>query len=161
MCCTTSTRKKCFYAVLIVTDIIDLLSDWLFYYDLKVTEKGLVYGPPEEATLKALLAFCIVGTAVFVFDALVLGCTLFRKNCLLNTDWVSLLAVMLGDLPQMSINVYIAYCREEPISYFQLVKASVVMAGKVDRQLMSCSPSYRHVNNMASWVEYALAKNTL
>lgn len=161
MCCTTSTRKKCFYAVLIVTDIIDLLSDWLFYYDLKVTEKGLVYGPPEEATLKALLAFCIVGTAVFVFDALVLGCTLFRKNCLLNTDWVSLLAVMLGDLPQMSINVYIAYCREEPISYFQLVKASVVMAGKVDRQLMSCSPSYRHVNNMASWVEYVLAKNTL
>ena len=107
----------------------DLFSDWLLYVDVSLAEEGLVYGPPGDAAIYALLAFSIIGSLTFVFEAVNLWWEVFRNNPWLDTDLVSAVTIWIEDLPQISINVYIAMCREDPISVFQLSKASIVLIG--------------------------------
>ena len=55
---------------------------------------------------------------------------MFRLNAWVNTDLVSAVIIWIEDLPQISINLYIAHCREDPTSGFQLFKAAIVLLGK-------------------------------
>lgn len=129
MCCKAETVLS---IILGIIDICGLVSDWLFFAELQVTEKGLVYGPEDEKVLNALLAFCVIGTAIFIFEGvshIYSLCSDSGKECI-NTDLISFLAVLFGDIPQVSISVYVAYCREDGVSYFQLAKAVFVFLGE-------------------------------
>ncbi|KAK7087630.1 uncharacterized protein [Littorina saxatilis] len=131
-CCQT------FYVVIIIfLEFLDVIGDWLLYADISVKEKGLVYGPPEKPAIHALLAFSIIGTLCFIFE----GVNLIRdersNNAWLDPDIVSAITIWLEDVPQIAINVYIAHCREDPISVFQLTKASIVLFGLVIRIIVS------------------------
>lgn len=134
-CCTTCTPhhsfpcKILFFLAILALDFADLISDWLLFVDVILTREGLVYGPPENAAIYALLAFSIVGTVTFIFEAVNLWWEVFRYNPWLDADLVSAVIIWIEDLPQIAINVYIAMCREDPISIFQLSKASVILIG--------------------------------
>ena len=70
--CTPQTSFPCrilFFLVILGLDLADLFSDWLLFVDVYLTEEGLVYGPPEAAATYCLLAFSIIGTVTFVFEA--------------------------------------------------------------------------------------------
>nr|KAG5713298.1 hypothetical protein BaRGS_007825 [Batillaria attramentaria] len=127
-------------------DIADLASDWLLYIDVSLAEEGLVYGPPEDSAVIALLVFSIIGTFTFIFEGVNLWWEVFRNNPWLDTDLVSALTIWSEDLPQIAINVYIALCREDPISVFQLSKASVVLIGIFIRIIIS---SVKYCNKAA------------
>ena len=130
--CTPQHSLPCrilFFLVIFGLDLADLFSDWLLYVDVSLAEEGLVYGPPGDAAINALLAFSIIGSVTFLFEAVNLWWEVFRNNPWLDTDLVSAVIIWIEDLPQISINVYIAMCREDPISVFQLSKASIVLLG--------------------------------
>ena len=125
-----STCRKVVFILIVFLELIDLVSDWLVYADFSKMEKGLVFGPPEDAVIHALLTFSIIGSFTFVLEGINLWWGMFRGNPWLDTDFVSAVTIWIEDLPQISINVYLAHCREDPSSGFQLFKASVVLIGK-------------------------------
>ena len=140
-CCIRIKNRMCFkvcvFLVVLTLDGADLISDWLLFRDVFVTTEGLVYGPPEDALTYALLAFSILGTFTFIFEVVNLWWEIFRENPWIDSDFASCITVWIEDVPQIIINVLIVLCREEAISYFQLVKASVLIVGVVIRIIVS------------------------
>nr|KAG5713295.1 hypothetical protein BaRGS_007822 [Batillaria attramentaria] len=124
-------HKVIYCGAQIFLDLLDLLSDWLLFADVITTERGLVYGPPGDDVVYSLLLFSILGTILFVFEAVNLWRDVFRGNPYLDVDLVSAITIWAEDLPQIAINVYISHCREDPISIFQLTKAAVMLFGKI------------------------------
>lgn len=149
-CCVKVRDKTSFkvfvFLVVLTLDAADLFSDWLLFRDVFVTQEGLVYGPPEDALTYALLAFSILGTFTFIFEVVNLWWEIFRDNPWVDSDFASCITIWIEDVPQIVINVLIVLCREEAISYFQLVKASVLIVGVVIRIIVSlvkyCSKKY-------------------
>lgn len=151
-CCGRLREKFCFkvfvFLLVVALDAADLISDWLLYRDVSATEEGLVYGPPEPVLRYSLLAFSIVGSITFTFEITNLWWEIFRNNPWMDVDLLSAITIWIEDVPQITINVIIVACREEAISYFQLVKASVIIIGAVIRFIVSliryCSKKARH-----------------
>lgn len=114
-------------------NVVDFVSDWLLFIDVSLLQDGLVYGPVEKSVLYALLAFSIVGTLTFTFEVLNFWYEVFRNNAWMDSELASAITIWVEDLPQIVINVYIAWCREDAISVFQLVKASITLLGKISR----------------------------
>ena len=121
------------FLLMFCLDAVDLVSDWLLYHDVATTEQGLVYGPPEDVLIWLLLAFSIVGSLTFSFEVVNLWWEIFRNNPWIDSDLMSAITTWIEDVPQIVISVMIVACREEAISYFQLVKASVVIVGAIIR----------------------------
>ncbi|KAK3084314.1 hypothetical protein FSP39_011484 [Pinctada imbricata] len=140
-CCAKLRHKLWFkiivFLIVVALDGADLFADWLLFRDMIQTEEGLVYGPPEGALLWSQLAFSIVGTFTFAFEVVNLWWEIFRENPWINTDLASAITIWIEDVPQIIINVMIAVCREEAISYFQLVKASILIFGIIIRIVVS------------------------
>lgn len=140
-CCIRVRNKMWFkvfvFLVVLGLDSADLISDWLLFRDVFSTEEGLVYGPPEDALTYALLSFSILGTLTFLFEVVNLWWEIFRDNPWIDSDLASSITIWVEDVPQIIINVLIVLCREEAISYFQLVKASVLIIGVVIRIIVS------------------------
>lgn len=119
----------------VIIGILSNGSDWLFYVELNATEKGLVYGPVDENILNALLAFCIIGCLIFLADLLChvySHCFCLKKweKCINNPHLISILAVLFGDIPQVSIRICVARCREQGLSYLQIAKTTLVFLGE-------------------------------
>lgn len=125
-----STCRKAVFILNVIIELVDMVTDWFVFIDVILMEKGLVFGPPGDAVIYGLLVFCVIGTLTFVFEIANLWWGMFRLNAWVNTDLVSAVIIWIEDLPQISINLYIAHCREDPSSGFQLFKASVVLIGK-------------------------------
>lgn len=140
-CCASLHDKLAFkltvFILVLALDAADLISDWLLYRDVSATEEGLVYGPTEDSLRYSLLAFSIIGSLTFTFEVVNLWREIFRNDPWIDVDLLSAVTVWIEDVPQITINVVIAACREEAISYFQLVKASVIIAGAVIRIIVS------------------------
>lgn len=124
---------KCIFLVTIpfVLNVLDFVSDWLMFYGAMTYQDGLVYGPLDKSVVYALLAFCIIGTLTFILEIADFLSELCCKESCIDTEWVSAITIWIEDVPQIAINVYIACCREDSISVFQLVKASIVLLGKL------------------------------
>ncbi|KAI8749129.1 uncharacterized protein LOC106080277 isoform X2 [Biomphalaria glabrata] len=125
------------FLFLVGNDIADFISDWLFWAEVRVVGKGIVYGEPDQAAVWALLAFCIVGTITFIFEIVNLWWESFRGNPWIDSDLLSAVVIWIEDIPQVAISMYLVLCREEPISVFQLVKASVIIIGIFIRIIVS------------------------
>lgn len=129
---------KCFvFLIVFGLDATDLICDWLLFKDVFLTEEGLVYGPPEPAITWSLLAFSILGTFTFIFEISNLWWEVFRENPWIDSDMASAITIWVEDVPQIALNVAIVVCREEAISYLQLVKASVMIFGICIRIIVS------------------------
>ena len=126
-----------FFFIILGIDTVDLVADWLFYADVSIAEQGLVYGIPDQGAVTALLFFSITGSLTFIFETANLGKEIFTGIPWFNTDLVSAVIMWIEDIPQIAINVYIALCREDPISVFQLTKAAVVILSIVIRIIIS------------------------
>lgn len=125
------------FMVVVCLDGVDLVTDWLLFRDVIMAEEGLVYGPPEDALTFSLLAFSIIGTLTFIFEISNLWWEIFRENPWINSDFASCITIWIEDVPQIVINVLLVVCREEAISYFQLVKACLMILGIVIRIIVS------------------------
>lgn len=140
-CCRGLHDKLCFkifvFLLVVCLDAADLISDWLLYADVAAAEEGLVYGPPEDSVRYSLLAFSIIGSLTFFFEIINLWWEIFRNDPWIDVDLLSAITVWIEDVPQIIINVAIVACREEAISYFQLVKASVIIIGAIIRVIVS------------------------
>ena len=129
--------KCCVFLLVFGLDAIDLVCDWWLFKDVFMTEEGLVYGPPSKVIIWCLLAFSVLGTVTFVFEIANLWWEVFRQNPWVDSDLASALTIWIEDVPQIILNVIIVLCREEAISYLQLVKASVMILGICIRIIVS------------------------
>lgn len=133
--------RKCIHITIFLfllgNDLADFVSDWLFFADVVIADKGLVYGPPDPAAVWCLLLFSIIGTITFIFECANLWWESFRNNPWIDSDWLSAIVIWIEDVPQVLISLHLALCREEPISIFQLLKAAVVLIGVVIRVLVT------------------------
>ncbi|XP_021346679.1 uncharacterized protein LOC110446047 isoform X2 [Mizuhopecten yessoensis] len=139
--CAKLRHNFCFktfvFAVVMALNGVDMIADWLLFRDVFETQEGLVYGPPDKAITYSLLAFSILGTLTFLFEVVNLWWEIYRENPWINADLASAVTIWIEDIPQIIINLFIALCREEAISYFQLVKASVIIVSVIIRIVVS------------------------
>jgi hypothetical protein len=127
------------FLVIFAVDFADLLSDWLFYNDMRLQEKGLVFGPIDTTLLYILLGFSCAGVVTFLVEIINFGREIFRpdEKAWIDVDYLSAFTVWFEEIPQISISVIIAGCREEGVSIYQIVKASIVIISCVGRLLIS------------------------
>lgn len=113
-----------------IVDTFDLVSDWVFYYELTVAEDGLVFGVFDANLVMATLVFCVVGSVTYVIE-FILGvreCHLIKMDKEEEASEVmNIITLLIEDLPQICINVIIASCREEATNVVQIVKASAAI----------------------------------
>ena len=118
----------CFILVTITTlDSAQIANDWLFFKDVYRLDKGLVYGPLNAYILMLILLICGLGTLIFLFEIL----NLFYDVCS-GKPWISIevsfvITVWFQELPMITASFVITLCHNEPVSYFQLIKALLVM----------------------------------
>lgn len=135
-------RNLCFqvfvFLVIFTVDLADVLSDWLFFNEMRLQEKGLVFGPIDTKLLYVLLGFSCVGVLTFLVEIINFGRHIFRpdEKGWLDVDYLSTFVVWVEEIPQISISVIIAACREEGVSVYQISKASVVIIGCFARLLI-------------------------
>lgn len=138
-CMSTLKRNLCVqvfvFLIIFIVDFADLLSDWLFFNDMRLQEKGLVFGPIEKKLLYVLLAFSCVGVITFFVEILNFGREIFQpdEEGWIDVDYLSTVVVWFEEIPQIAISVIIAACREEGVSIFQISKASIVIVGCLGR----------------------------
>ncbi|XP_059178007.1 uncharacterized protein LOC131957299 [Physella acuta] len=117
------------FIFLLGIDLADFICDWLFFTDVSSAEKGLVYGVPDKIIVRAILAFCIVGSVTFILEIVNLWKEFFHQKTRIDSDVLSAIVIWIEDVPQIALSLALAVCREEPISVFQLGKAVVVTLG--------------------------------
>ncbi|XP_050408675.1 uncharacterized protein LOC126823748 [Patella vulgata] len=122
--------------VTLVVDVADIICDWLFFVHIYYLEPGLVYGPPKQAVIWALLAMAVIGSIFLIFEMANSCHGICSGQAWVCTDCVSLATVWFADLPQLILSLIIAACREDPVSIFQLSKASVVLLAMLIRLLL-------------------------
>ncbi|CAC5385432.1 unnamed protein product [Mytilus coruscus] len=137
-----------YIGLLVLWEAIDMVTDWVLYSDVKSIEPGLVYGPPDDGLIRALLAFSVIGTLTFVAQVVILLIEFFNEgwlteqdsvqNFVYENDVVSLLTIILEDFPQAVITLTLVTCREEGISYVQIAKAILPMIEILARIMCSC-----------------------
>ena len=127
------------FLVLLGIDSVDMISDWLFYNDMFLLEKGLVFGPMESSLINALFAFSIIGSLTFFLEVSLVGKQIFQPDDMawVDVDYVSAVTVWIEEMPQITISVIIASCREDAVSIFQISKASIVLIGSVLRLIIA------------------------
>jgi hypothetical protein len=134
------------FLFIFLVDVADVINDWLFFADVVAAERGLVYGKPEPAIIWCLLLFSIIGVVTFIFECINLWWEFFRNNPWMDSDWLSAVVIWIEDVPQIIISMYLVLCREEPISIFQLSKASVILISVVVRIVVT---SVKYCNRKA------------
>lgn len=137
-----------YIGLLVLWEAIDMVTDWVLYTDVKSIEPGLVYGPPDNSLIRALLAFSVIGTLTFLAQVGILLIEFFNEGWLTeecsiqlfvyDNDVVSLLTIILEDFPQAVITLTLVTCREEGISYVQIAKAILPMIEILARIMCSC-----------------------
>lgn len=127
------------FLFLFAIDSADMINDWLFYNDMNLLQKGLVFGPIESSLLHALLVFSIIGVLTFLLEVILVGREIFKpdKGSWIDIDYISAVTVWIEEVPQITISVIIASCREEAISIYQISKASVVIIGCMSRLIIA------------------------
>lgn len=155
--CARLRNNFCFktvvFTAVMALNAVDMIADWLLFRDVFETQEGLVYGPPDKAITYSLLTFSILGTLTFLFEVANLWWEIYRQNPWINSDFASAIVIWIEDIPQIIINLFIALCREEAISYFQLVKASVIIASVIIRIIVSLV-QYCSKKNLAELKEH-------
>lgn len=136
-------RNRCcqflVFFIILAIDLADMINDWLLYHDMSVQKQGLVFGPLDSKLLHALLGFSIIGVITFILELVFLGREIFTpdKKPWLDIDYLSAIVIWAEEVPQITLSVIIASCREEGISIFQISKASVVIFGCCFRLLIA------------------------
>ena len=148
--CSTHPCLYCFmFASIVTLDLAETTNDWLLYSDISRIEKGLIYGPLDPYLVLIFLIICSVSAVAFCFEILNLLRDLCTGRPLLDLDLVSALNVWLCDVSMMTINIVIALCHSEPISYFQLTKAILIIIGVVLRITVPLARIYVKHNRKA------------
>lgn len=140
--CTETNRDKIWFQIILFScvllfDVADMFSDWSLFCDVIKIKSGLVFGPPETEIIYALLCFSVLGTITFSVEIVNVWLEIFYHQPLIDPELVCMCTIWIEDVPQIIINIFIALCREYAISYYQVVKAVVIILGSLTRVLMA------------------------
>ncbi|XP_069112594.1 uncharacterized protein [Argopecten irradians] len=132
-------KYGCFKFAFFLTQLCnlsDFIMDWVFYGEIKNAEDGLVFGRQDKVLVDVSLVFCCIGTATFIIELILdilkykwstnpYECDTKRLERVSKiSDVMSVVTLVIEDLPQVLINFAIALCREEVTNIVQILKAS-------------------------------------
>lgn len=129
---------KCIFSLILILNLADVLTDFVFYAQLKNLKKGLVYGPVSKTVQDSVLVFAIVGVVIFTVEVVTSALKTFKSEWFQEKtfigkelDWyvdlVTALGIWCADLPQITLNLSVAACREELVSNVQIAKGVVIL----------------------------------
>ena len=145
------------FGVLAGYGFFTVFSDWMLCRDILNGKQGLVFGPPWIGIQIALLIVTIFGTLSYIGEMANLIRETFFQVETVDEDMVQVVSIYLQEVPQITINMYIAACREAAISIFQLIKAVLGILGGFIRVAVLLSHFFsRKKKNKISWLERIL-----
>ncbi|XP_021346684.1 uncharacterized protein LOC110446053 [Mizuhopecten yessoensis] len=136
--------------VLLVTlfaNIFDVISDWLFYTEQLLVKDGLVFGPFDHELVKATYVICIIASVTFLMEFVFDFVKFFTDSDTVELvgEIVTVITLLMEDLPQTGINLHIALCRDlEATNAYQIVKASTAIFEVLVKLIFICIPFCRN-----------------
>ncbi|XP_064617421.1 uncharacterized protein LOC135481668 [Liolophura sinensis] len=118
------------FFLFLTIDFLDVLGDFIFYAQLEGLKKLLIRErvPESCAVSYAVLTFAIVGFFIFITQTVVSALKTFKgKEIDLYVDLLSAIGIWCADLPQITLNVYVAACQKELVSNVQIIKGVVIL----------------------------------
>ena len=112
---------------------LSVIFDWLWVADMLRAETGLVFGPPSISIIVALIVMSSLGTVTYFCEN---GDKIYKfitGKDIFDEQTEELLSLFLEEVPEITLNLLLAMCREIPISYFQLIKAGLAIASSALR----------------------------
>ncbi|XP_052771585.1 uncharacterized protein LOC128211171 [Mya arenaria] len=149
-CCrhlrTVFSTHPCLYCfvfiAILVLDLAECTNDWLFLKDILFLEQGLVYGPPRRLVVMVLVLTTAIGSLAIVFEIFNISREFITGTPWVDLDLCSAIVVWLDEVPTLTVNFIISLCHNEPISYFQLIKALIVIVSVVLRVVIPLIRTY-------------------
>ena len=117
--------------VFFTKETVDTTLDWLLFNDLNTQDEGLVFGAVDSWLLCLLCTFCCIGTVLTVLDVSNRVHELRTGSPFMNAVIPEVLTILLEDIPQLSIGLYILNCRGQTINPVALVTASFFLIGSL------------------------------
>ena len=112
-------------------ETVDTTLDWLLFKELNTQEEGLVFGAVDSWLLGLLCFFCCIGTILTILDLSNRVHELRTGTPFMHTVLPELLTVLLEDIPQLSIGLYLLQCRGQTINPVAHVKAYFLLIGSL------------------------------
>ena len=151
------SKHLCLYGFMFISittlDLAQSTNDWLLYFDLSRIKKGFVYGPLDPYLVLFYLIICSISTIASVFEVLNFLRYLCAGRPLVDLDLVSAIIIWFCDVSMLTVNIIIAVCHSEPISYFQLTKAILITVAVGVRILVPLARTYIKQRNKVRKVE--------
>ena len=117
--------------VFFTKETVDTTLDWLLFNELNTQDEGLVFGAVSSWLLCLLFTFCCIGTVLTFLDISNRVHELRTGSPFMHTYIPEILTLMLEDIPQLSIGLYILLCRGQTINSIARVKAGFLLFGSV------------------------------
>lgn len=134
---TTHPVLFCFVFISILTlDLAECTNDWLLLKDVLFLEQGLVFGPLKRMVVMILALACAIGSLAIVFEILNISREFLTGKPWVDLDLCSAIVVWLNEVPTLAVNFVISLCHNEPVSYFQLTKALIVILSVILRVIV-------------------------
>ncbi|XP_064618467.1 uncharacterized protein LOC135503627 [Lineus longissimus] len=122
--CTIRTFV-CFASVMWI--IADCVVDWIFYVNLLRVKPGLVLGPVSVHIRSSMLVFCCVGTVVSTASFVNVLSKALCFRIMIKQQMLFLVMVWFKNFPQIVISNVIAACQEVAVTYYQVIKAVMII----------------------------------
>ena len=106
---------------------IDCIVDWLFLRNVLSIQAGLVLGPISKNIQVTMAFFCTLGTMGLILNMTNLVHTCWTDRHFVNSEMVQALTIWAKNVPQIVISNMLASCQEVAVSYFQMVKAGMLL----------------------------------
>lgn len=116
-------RKAFWFLFTLALELIDLVLDWEFYYEISKTDEV------NYEVQISILAFAIIGSVLFVLTVAnkikLFCCNKYADEEEENacSDGLSILSTVIEDFPQIALATYVAFKTKELVSLVQVVKA--------------------------------------
>ena len=117
--------------VFFTKETVDTTLDWLLFNALNAQDEGLVFGAVDSWLLCLLCTFCCIGTVLTILDISNRVYELRTGSPFMHAVIPEFLTVLLEDIPQLSIGLYILRCRGQTINPVAQVKASFLLIGSL------------------------------
>ena len=135
-------RKLLICTVFVLKELLDCIFDWLLYEELYSLKEGLVFGAVNFRILQSLLAFCVIGTVIGVFDILNRLQDIRTGSPFIDIDITEVSVMYLEDIPQLVISFIIFLCRGVIVSIYAFIKSLIILISSIatlDYSMRKCS----------------------
>ncbi len=127
--------KLSLFLISVVNGLVSVIFDWIWVNDMATATKALVFGPPGRAAFGLLCFIASVGTVSVLTEITGELLRYFLDREPIPDVVGQLCSLFLEEVPQITLNLLLASCREVPTNWVAMAKAVIVMISSAIRIL--------------------------